>query len=289
VPSLSATSPSSRWARVVAFEPSATYRADRPDDAQVAAARRHELQVAVARPQAAAVPADGVVPVERLIERPVGDLDDDAIRAELAAVEQLRRRLHARSCRLAAALTERQQRRALEARPVDAHAVRHATRRTQQELQERLRWTPSEAKRAQRLGKELTHTPAASRAFDRGQLPPTHAKLLADTRGVVARDGARCIGDGCDVPTAWCDVMHLDVPYALGGRLTIDTAGLGCGFHHHRLDRGGWTVSWVDGRPVVHPPDRPPRRPPGTHVSARPPDRSDEAGGTDPPDPPVER
>jgi hypothetical protein len=409
--------------------------------------------------------------VDALVATPIDELGEAAIRAELGAIEEGRRRLDARACRLAAALTERQRRRAREARPNDPHAGRRAERQTRRELQDRLRWTSSQAKRAQELGRDFTHSPEAGRAFDDGGLPPSHAKLLADTlrwlegdthdraeaellaaaqrenaaafgrtcrrllaeldhdaamraerrrhgrrraslvqtedgmtrlsaevagidgeyvatavhafrrvdaegerrtaeqatadavvamaraaldagtasrqhgarphvivlsdreqvrrerqgavetafsgplpagealhllddaevsqllcdtrgipveasekvrtvpvgvyRGVFARDGGRCIGDGCDVPSGWCQMMHLDVPYRLEGRLTIDTAGLGCGFHHQKLDHDGWVVTWVDGRPILHHPDRPPGDRTPRDAEERPPDPPD--------------
>lgn len=77
------------------------------------------------------------------------------------------------------------------------------------------------------------------------------------TRALEVRDGG-CIADGCDMQARWCQVMHLEVPYRLQGRLTLDTAALGCSYHHDKLDRRGWTVTWIDGRPILHHPDRPP-------------------------------
>jgi hypothetical protein len=433
--------------------------------------------------------------IDALVATPIDELEEEAIRDELRSIEEGRRRLDARVCRLAAALTDRQQRRAKEARPNDPHAGRKAARQTRRELQDRLRWTPSEAKRAQELGRELTHSPKAGRAFDDGGLPPAHARLLADTlrwldgeahdlaetellaaaqqqdaatfgrtcrrllaeidhgaamraerrrhgrrrgslvqtedgmmklsaevsgidgeyvatavhafrrmdaegehrtaeqatadavvamaraaldagtasrqhgarphvivlsdretvlrerqgavdtsfsgplpadealrvlddahvsqllcdtrgipvaasekvrtvpagvyRGVLARDGGRCIGDGCDVPAGWCQMMHLDVPYRLEGRLTIDTAALGCSYHHPKLDHGGWAVTWVEGRPILHHPERPPGerrsgpagdRPPGPAGDRPPHTRPDPAhrGTTVAIDPPPE-
>lgn len=85
------------------------------------------------------------------------------------------------------------------------------------------------------------------------------------SRILDARDGG-CIADGCDMPAQWCQVMHLDVPYRLHGRLTPETAAYGCSHHHTRFDHHGWQVTWVDGCPVLHHPDRPPSRaldPPG--------------------------
>jgi hypothetical protein len=77
-------------------------------------------------------------------------------------------------------------------------------------------------------------------------------------RIVAARDGG-CVAVGCDVPAAWCEVMHLGVPYRLGGRLTPETAALGCLEHHHKFDRRGWVITWIDGRPVLHHPRKPPK------------------------------
>jgi hypothetical protein len=71
------------------------------------------------------------------------------------------------------------------------------------------------------------------------------------------RDGT-CIGAGCDVPAAWCQVMHLDVPFRFRGQLTPQSAAPGCSYHHRMLDQRGWTITWIAGRPVLHHPDRPP-------------------------------
>jgi hypothetical protein len=60
------------------------------------------------------------------------------------------------------------------------------------------------------------------------------------------------------VPAAWCEVMHLDETFALGGKLSPDNSGLGCSRHHLAYDRGGWRITWIGGRPVLHHPDRPP-------------------------------
>lgn len=67
-----------------------------------------------------------------------------------------------------------------------------------------------------------------------------------------------CIADGCDVPAAWCQVMHLDVPYRLHGRLSLDNAAPGCSMHHRMLDQQGWQITWQRGRPILHHPDRAP-------------------------------
>ena len=78
-------------------------------------------------------------------------------------------------------------------------------------------------------------------------------------RALLERDGA-CAGDGCDVPGEWCEVMHLGTPYRFDGRLTLATSGFGCSYHHPKFDDHGWVATWIDGRPVIHHPDRPPAR-----------------------------
>lgn len=80
-------------------------------------------------------------------------------------------------------------------------------------------------------------------------------------KAILVRDQV-CIADGCDVPAGWCDVMHLEVPYRLDGRLTMASAGLGCRYHHRRFDLDGWRITRIRGRPVLHPPGRPPRASP---------------------------
>ena len=86
-------------------------------------------------------------------------------------------------------------------------------------------------------------------------------------RGLLRRDGG-CIGIGCDAPAAWCDVMHLDHPYRFEGRLSLHNAALGCRLHHRKYDRAGWKITWLDGRPVLHPPGRSPGKDPGKQPAA---------------------
>jgi hypothetical protein len=412
---------------------------------------------------AAVVSEELTAAVATLADLDIAELDERTIARLLKVIEQARRRLDARACRLAAALTGRRQERARRERPDDPRAAGKAERQTRRELQDELDWTPSQAKRAQELGHGLFDSPQVADAFDGGTLPPSHAKqlsevlkwlegdlrdrleaelleaahrqdartfgrtcrralaeadhasamkaeqrrhdrrrgsvvqtddgmtrlealtsgidgetvatavnafrrrdaegesrtpeqatadavvamaraaldagtasrqhgirphvivltqresilsrdergetigvvdtlfsgplpageglrvlddcdvsqLLCDARGipVEATEGVRsvpigvvravlardrvCIGDNCDVPAAWCQVMHLDVPFRLQGRLTIDTAALGCDFHHVKLDRFGWKITWRDGRPILHHPARPPKGPAG--------------------------
>ena len=66
---------------------------------------------------------------------------------------------------------------------------------------------------------------------------------------------AGCIHHTCDTPPAWTQVMHLNTPYAQGGKLTLNTAALGCTFHHRAYDQGQLTLHWQGDRPVLKPPD----------------------------------
>ncbi len=73
-------------------------------------------------------------------------------------------------------------------------------------------------------------------------------------RGLVKRDG-KCIRVGCDMPAAWCQVMHLADAYRGGGKLSRTNAALGCDRHHDMYDRGQLLLRWDNGRPSLHPPD----------------------------------
>jgi hypothetical protein len=117
---------------------------------------------------------------------------------------------------------------------------------------------------------------AVSRALIDADSLPLEASVAVRTvpaglwKFLLVRDRV-CIADGCTVPAAWCQVMHLDETFALGGKLSPDNSGLGCSRHHLAYDRGGWTVTWLAGRPVLHHPDRPPaRHGDGTSVAAGP-------------------
>ena len=123
--------------------------------------------------------------VDRLLGVEVAELDDAAVDVELTAVERAARRLDARRCRLAAATASR---RAAQAESEAAgngqdrfRAGLRARRQAEQDLAERHRWSRSEAKRATSIGQQLGADEQAQAAFDRGALPPRHAKLLADT------------------------------------------------------------------------------------------------------------
>ena len=77
-------------------------------------------------------------------------------------------------------------------------------------------------------------------------------------RALQARDKG-CTWQGCTAPTSWCDVAHLEDPFATGGRLRPDTAALLCRRHHRRFDAGGWRAEVCGDTVTYHPdPDRPP-------------------------------
>ena len=65
---------------------------------------------------------------------------------------------------------------------------------------------------------------------------------------------AGCIHHTCDMPAPWTQVMHLNTPYAEGGKLTLNTAALGCTFHHRLYDQGQLTLTWHKDKPVLKPP-----------------------------------
>ena len=72
-------------------------------------------------------------------------------------------------------------------------------------------------------------------------------------RTLVARDHG-CIADGCTARVGWCDVMHLEHPYHLQGRLSPANAALGCRHHHRAYDLHGWQIHWDGERPRLRPP-----------------------------------
>ena len=99
----------------------------------------------------------------------------------LTACEQARRRLEARQYRLAETLRARRAERLKQAGTDREKAERQARTETQRQLREKLQWTPSDARRATRLGRQLSGSPAAGRQLERGALSPRHAAVLADT------------------------------------------------------------------------------------------------------------
>ncbi|MEW1987994.1 DUF222 domain-containing protein [Brevibacterium casei] len=79
---------------------------------------------------------------------------------------------------------------------------------------------------------------------------------------ITARDKG-CTFPGCDAPPGWCEANHV-VPWARGGKTTINNLALACSAHHHLLDRSDWEMLMLlDGRPAWRPPASvdPARRP----------------------------
>ena len=144
--------------------------------------------MAITQPTPLPAPAG---PVERLAaaaaELPARDLDglaEQQLDADLATLEQVRRRVEAHQIALADTRRRRQAAR-LADRGVEAgKAARQADRETRDKLTNDLQWTPSDASRATRIGDELTAAGTSPDARERladGRLSPRHAKLLADT------------------------------------------------------------------------------------------------------------
>lgn len=119
--------------------------------------------------------------VAGVLDRRVDELDEAALRAELAALEDARRRLHTRVCTVTATLTDRQARRAREAHPRDPRAGERAVRDTQTALAGELGWTPSEAKANREVGQTLSSSPEAAVAASEGGLSVGHLRHLHRT------------------------------------------------------------------------------------------------------------
>lgn len=119
--------------------------------------------------------------VDALVSVRVDVLDDATVGAELEAVEAARRRLEARSCRLAQALSRREARRARAKNPGDGRAGQRAARLARKRMADRLNWTPRQAKQAVDDGDKLDSMPAAGPAADAGEVSARHARILADT------------------------------------------------------------------------------------------------------------
>jgi Domain of unknown function (DUF222)/HNH endonuclease len=81
---------------------------------------------------------------------------------------------------------------------------------------------------------------------------------------VVLRDGG-CAFPGCDRPSRWCQIHHIEF-WARGGRTDRDNGVALCGYHHRLIHRNDWIVRMgVDRRPEFIPPayldrERRPRR-----------------------------
>ncbi|MDX1621105.1 MAG: DUF222 domain-containing protein, partial [Nitriliruptorales bacterium] len=116
--------------------------------------------------------------VDRLVEVPVDRLDEAGLRAELAVIEKIRRRLQARAARATAALTSLVRRQADDGTPGSRREGQRAARRVRDELADQLDWTPTDAKDAERLGNQLARRGPLSDATEAGEVPPKNAKTL---------------------------------------------------------------------------------------------------------------
>ncbi len=103
-------------------------------------------------------------------------------------------------------------------------------------------------------------------------------------RALVARDRT-CTWDGCDAPAGWCQVAHGQVPFRLGGRLSLSNAALLCSRHHRWFDGGGWRMV-IDGDDVTYQRDGGGGSGPGGSLAAvsGPPGGSGQCRGAEPPD-----
>jgi Domain of unknown function (DUF222)/HNH endonuclease len=83
---------------------------------------------------------------------------------------------------------------------------------------------------------------------------------------VVLRDGG-CAFPGCDRPSRWCQIHHIQF-WARGGRTDRDNGVALCGYHHRLIHQNAWTIRLAaDRRPEFIPPayldpERRPRRNP---------------------------
>ena len=53
-------------------------------------------------------------------------------------------------------------------------------------------------------------------------------------RKAMAIRDRRCRTEGCDIPAAWCEAHHAELPWARGGRTDLEHGVSLCSWHHHR-------------------------------------------------------
>ena len=71
-------------------------------------------------------------------------------------------------------------------------------------------------------------------------------------KAIALRDGG-CVIPGCSVPSAWCEIHHVEEA-ARGGPTHTDNGVLLCWFHHRTIDTGGWKVRMSRGAPEIRGP-----------------------------------
>lgn len=122
-----------------------------------------------------------------------------------------------------------------------------------------------------------------SQALDVGQ---EHRLVTSAIRKALSlRDGG-CLFPSCSVTDAQCEAHHV-IPWWAGGATALENLVLLCRYHHsvvepnrHDPHPDKWWISFEDGQPLIHPPERAKDRFAGSVDAAR-------ADGADPPvDPP---
>lgn len=69
----------------------------------------------------------------------------------------------------------------------------------------------------------------------------------AQQQAMALRD-RHCRAEGCDLPAAWCEAHHVEMPWTLGGRTDLADGALLCSRHHHRAhDPGFRTTRMANG------------------------------------------
>jgi hypothetical protein len=75
-------------------------------------------------------------------------------------------------------------------------------------------------------------------------------------KALHARDRT-CRWPGCDIPAAWTDAHHCELPWYLGGETNVDELASVCRHHHVLVHEGRWklTLNHVTGEVTVTRPD----------------------------------
>ncbi|WP_281390853.1 HNH endonuclease signature motif containing protein [Nocardioides mesophilus] len=54
-----------------------------------------------------------------------------------------------------------------------------------------------------------------------------------------------CTVEGCDRPASWSQAHH-KIPWADGGRTSVEDGRLACSFHHHRIHDKAYRAIYLD-------------------------------------------
>ena len=91
-----------------------------------------------------------------------------------------------------------------------------------------------------------------SEILDVGRERRTYTRAMR--RAIRARDRG-CVWDGCDRPTNWCEIHHVNYWKRDLGETNVKTGALLCDFHHDEIHKDRWTIRFAeDGRPELIPP-----------------------------------